>query len=298
METKNSFMEILRYCRFKSFLVISFIFMFLCKVECQESDTLKSAFKGGSYEKTFSTVRIGLAQSVLTVPKGEFHIVVLHRFTEISSDAKKFFGLDYASTRLGFDYGILNWLSAGIGRSMSVQTYDLELKAAMLKQNESNIPVSLSWYVSALENTSQGTEWEGFNTFSSRMSIVNQIIIARNQGILSFQVSPLWVHSTYDFRTGGIMNIYAIDLDGRIRLSEKLGLIAEYIPVLSNEPFPTTNPFTLALDINTGGHQFQLLFSNSMGTNEKEILTNTTGSWFRHLYFGFNLTRVFNSKMN
>jgi hypothetical protein len=99
----------------------------------------------------------------------------------------------------------------------------------------------------------------------------------------------------YDLKTGGNMDIYALDLDSRIRLSEKLGLLAEYIPIISSEPFPTTNPFTLALDINTGGHQFQLIFSNSQGTNEKEILTNTTGSWFRHLYFGFNLTRIFHS---
>jgi hypothetical protein len=298
METQNSFKEILRYCCLKSFLVISFLFMFLCKAECQESEMSESVFKGGSYEKTFSTVRTGLAQSVLTVPKGEFHIVVLHRFTEISSSVNKFFGLDYASTRLGLDYGILNWLSAGFGRSMTVQTYDFELKAVMLKQNESNIPVSLSWYVSALENTSQSSEWNGHNSFSSRMSIINQFFIARNQGILSFQVSPLWVHSMYDLKTGGSMDVYAIDLDSRIRLSEKLGLIAEYIPILSSEPFPTINPFTLALDINTGGHQFQLIFSNSQGTNEKEILTNTTGSWFRHLYFGFNLTRIFHSKMD
>jgi hypothetical protein len=271
--------------------------MSLCCVKGQQPHTPESAFKGGSYEKTFSTVRIGLAQSVLTVPKGEFHLVVLHRFNEISTNINEFFGLDYASTRLGLDYGILNWLSAGFGRSMSVKTYDLELKASILKQNESNIPLSLSYYFSVLENTSQGSEWDGHDTFSSRMSIINQLIIARNQGVLSFQIAPLWVHSIYDQRTEGSLDVFAVDLDGRIRLSEKMGILAEYIPVLS-EPFPTTSPFTLGLDINTGGHQFQLIFSNSQGTNEKEILTNTTGSWFSHLYFGFNLTRVFNSKMN
>jgi len=75
------------------------------------------------------------------------------------------------------------------------------------------------------------------------------------------------------------------------------GLIAEYIPVLTNEDFTKTNPFTVGLDINTGGHQFQLIFSNSQGTNEKEITTNTVGSWSKgHIYFGFNITRVFNPK--
>jgi Membrane bound beta barrel domain (DUF5777) len=55
----------------------------------------------------------------------------------------------------------------------------------------------------------------------------------------------------------------------------------------------------VGLEINTGGHQFQLIFSNSYGTNEKSIMTNTVGSWSKgHVYFGFNLTRVFHAKMN
>ena len=299
METQTYFKEKLLYSCVKPLLVMFVILTSFYKAGCQESDTSGSVFKGGSYEKTFSTSRIGLAQSVLTTPKGEFHIVVQHRFGEISGDVNEFFGLDNALTRLGFDYGIFNWLSAGIGRSMFVKTYDLALKALMLKQNESSIPVSLSWYVSFLENTAQNSDWTGHDSFGSRLSFVNQLFISRNQGIFSFQVSPIWVHSNYDLRTEGSMDVFAIDLDGRIGLGERFGIIAEYIPVLTHEDFIEVNPFTIGLDINTGGHQFQLIFSNSQGTNEKEFLTNTTGSWSKgHIYFGFNLTRVFNSKMD
>ena len=49
-------------------------------------------------------------------------------------------------------------------------------------------------------------------------------------------------------------------------------------------------------DINIGGHQFQLIFSNTQGLFEKTYLTNTDGSWAKHIYFGFNLTRDFNRK--
>lgn len=299
METQPYYKKKLLYSIEKLLFVPFIIFTFLNGAECQIADTSGSAFKGGSYENTFSTSRIGVAQSVMATREGEFHIVVLHRFNEISGNANDFFGLDYASTRIGFDYGILTWLSTSIGRSMSVKTYDLALKAVMLKQNGSNMPVSLSWYVSVLENTSQNSDWIGHNSFSSRLSFVNQLFIARNQGILSFQGSPLWLHSIYEARTGRPLDIFAIDLDGRIRFSEKIGLIAEYIPILTNESFAKTNPFTVGLDITTGGHQFQLIFSNTQGTNEKAILTNTTGSWSKgHIYFGFNLTRVFHSKMN
>ncbi|MGE5458233.1 MAG: DUF5777 family beta-barrel protein [Methanococcaceae archaeon] len=293
MENQYYFKEVFRYARGKSILVISFIFIFFSKAECQDSDKPLSTFKGGSYENTFSTVRIGLAQSVMIVPKGEFHLVVLHRFSEISSNVNEFFGLDYASTRLGFDYGLSNWLSATIGRSMSVQTYDFALKAVILKQKNRNNPLSASWYLNFLENTSQGTAWDGHGSFGSRLSVVNQLIIARNQGIFSFQAAPMWLHSNYEVRKDGSMDIFAVDLDTRVRLTEMLGIIAEYIPIITNEEFINTNPFTLGLDINTGHHQFQLIFSNSQGTNEKTILTNNAAG---HIYFGFNLTRIFNSK--
>lgn len=296
MGTHNYRNETLWYNPAKLMFVICFIFMLSHKAECQESEKSGSIFEAGSYDETFSTSRIGLAQSVMATPKNEFHLVVQHRLGEISGDENNFFGLDNASARLGFEYGILNWLSASIGRSMSVQTYDLGFNAVLLKQNAGNIPVSLSWYVSFLENTSQTPDWTGHDSFGSRLSFVNQLSIARNQGILSFQVSPVWVHSNYEFRIDGLLDLFAIDLDARIRLSERFGLIAEYIPVMTNEDITLTNPFTVGLDINTGGHQFQLIFSNSQGTNEKEIMANTAGSWSKgHIYFGFNLTRVFNS---
>jgi hypothetical protein len=217
METLNYFKKKIQYCGVKSLLVIFFIFIFLYKAQGQNSDVSGSVFKGGSYEQTFTTSRIGVAQSVMTTPEGEFHVVIQHRFGDINGGAYELFGLDAALTRIGFDYGISKWLSCGIGRSLFEKTYDFELKASMLKQNESNIPVSLSYYVSVLDNTSKNYFPEGHNSFSSRLSFVNQLIVARNQGILSFQVSPLWLHSIYEVRTAGSLDIFAIDLDGRIR---------------------------------------------------------------------------------
>lgn len=278
-------------------LIIIIVFFF--DAECQKPDTAWTSNKTGSWKTTFSTSRIGLAQSVMTIPKSEFHLVVQHRFGEISANANKFFGLDYAITRLGFEYGLFNWLSASAGRSMSLRTYDIALKALILKQNESNIPLSLSYYFSVMDTTSQYGFPVQQNSFSSHLSFVNQLFIARSQGIFSFQVSPMWLHSNYDIRTAGHLDIFAVDMDTKISLGEKFGIIVEYIPVLTNKEFKNTNPFTIGLDINTGGHQFQVIFSNSQGTNEKAFLSQTAGSWAKgHIYFGFNLTRVFNPRMD
>ena len=299
MDTQNSDKNKIRTLSFKLLAFLLIIFTISIKTECQQPSDSGSTFKGGSYEKTFSTVRIGVVQSVMTTPQGEFHVVIQHRFGDISGGGYQFFGLDGALTRFGFDYGIVNWLSAGIGRSIYEKEYDLELKAVILKQNESNIPVSLSCYIAVIDNTLNYYFPQGHSSFGSRLAFDNQLIVARNQGIFSLQVSPLWLHSDYEVRTSGSLNIYAISLDARIRLSEKLGLIGEYMPLLTKESFTQTNPLTVGLEINTGGHQFQLVFSNSQGTNEQQIATNTVGSWTKgHIYFGFNLTRIFHSKMN
>ena len=297
MEPQNYLKNDLRnHICLKYLIIFYFSFCFCNNAKCQESVTKGSVFKGGSYEKTFSTVRIGTAQSVQTVRQGEFHVVIQHRFAEISGGINDLFGLDGALTRLGLDYGISQWLSAGFGRSLFEVTYDLELKAVILKQNENERPISLSYYVSILDNTQPNFYPAGHNSAGSHLSFVNQLIAARNQGIFSFQASPMWVHSNFEVRTGSALNIFAVDIDGRIRLGERIGLIAEYIPVLTNQTFTQTNPFTVGMDINTGGHQFQLIFSNCQGTNEKAILSNTTGSWSKgKIYFGFNLTRVFHS---
>lgn len=283
----------------KPAIILLLILSFPAKTLCQKQDSSMSVFKGGSYEKTFSTSRIGLAQSVMTTPKGEYHLVIQHRFAEIESGANNFFGMDGAIPRVGFDYGFTDWLSGGIGRSLFEKTFDLEFKALILRQNNSNMPVSISFYTSMMANSTKDYLPPEHDSFGSRLSFANQLFIARNQGIFSLQVAPLWLHSIYEIRDDSPKNIYALDVAGRIRIWEKIGFIAEYIPVFTHTPYIETSPLTLGIDINTGGHQFQLIFSNSQGLNEKSYLTNTTGSWKGgHIYFGFNLTRVFNPKLD
>jgi hypothetical protein len=51
------------------------------------------------------------------------------------------------------------------------------------------------------------------------------------------------------------------------------------------------------LDLETGGHVFQLIFSNSVGMVAPYYLAKTTGSWGKgDIYFGFNITRIFDFK--
>ena len=54
------------------------------------------------------------------------------------------------------------------------------------------------------------------------------------------------------------------------------------------------NSLSVGLDLETGGHVFQLHFTNSTAMIEKGFLTETTGDFFKgDVRFGFNISRVF-----
>jgi len=51
---------------------------------------------------------------------------------------------------------------------------------------------------------------------------------------------------------------------------------------------------TLGIDIETGGHVFQLLFTNAPDITERNVIGQTTGAWDKgDIHFGFNISRVF-----
>ena len=54
------------------------------------------------------------------------------------------------------------------------------------------------------------------------------------------------------------------------------------------------DPLSLGVDIETGGHVFQLHFSNAVGMNERAFVRDENSSWKKGaIRFGFNLSRVF-----
>jgi hypothetical protein len=65
-------------------------------------------------------------------------------------------------------------------------------------------------------------------------------------------------------------------------------------PVVSSTLY---NSLSMGIDLETGGHIFQLVFTNSNGMIGPWYLAKTDGSWRKgDIYFGFNISRVFNVK--
>ncbi len=247
---------------------------------------------------TFKTTRIANGHSIENVGKGILDFRINHRFGSVDGGFKEFFGLDNAVTRIGFDYGITDWLMVGIGRSTFRKETDGFVKVRILRQTDDNaMPVSLSYVGAAsvqgtkLVDNPAGTDYP----FSNRLGYVNQLLLARKfSNSFSLQLMPTHVHNNFVFYADEPNDIFAMGAGGRLKLSKRLALTAEYYYQVGDRMRDSRNSFTLGLDIETGGHVFQLMFSNSTGVSERSVIGNTTERWDKgQLHFGFNISRVF-----
>ena len=109
----------------------------------------------------------------------------------------------------------------------------------------------------------------------------------------SLQLTPTLIHyNIVDTKT--IPNdFYSLGVGFRQRISKRVNFTTEYYHRF-NTLDGYYNPLSMGVDIETGGHVFQLHVSNSTGMTERTFINETTGSWAKgDLRFGFNISRVF-----
>lgn len=248
---------------------------------------------------TFKATRVINGQSIENLAPGVLDFVILHRFGTLNQGASDFFGLDNANTRIGFGYGITRWLMVGIGRSSYEKEYDGFLKAKILWQTTDNrMPISLAYAGTVMTRTNDvpaaDTGQKYF--FSNRVSYCNQLIIARKfSERFSLQITPSHVHYNLVRLATDPNDVFAIGVGGRIKLTKRFSLNGEWFYTIPNhELYGYRNSVSLGVDIETGGHVFQLHFTNSTGMSERTFIGQTDNSWTQGgIHFGFNISRVF-----
>jgi hypothetical protein len=274
------------------------VLAFLCSISFgQDLDSLMntqddSRTPGSVY--AFTGTHLGNGQTSETNGNGELHMYIGHRFGELSDGFYGFFGLDQATMRLGFDYGISKRVMVGFGRSTNEKTWDLFGKGRIFIQDKKGIPISLTVYAASSVNTLRGIFPMDNDGLTDRMSYTFQAFAARNFNIFSIQLVPVYLHTVFDPRSSSPEDQLSLGVGGSIRVAKRMHVTTEYYYGFSEHNFPSTNPLTIGIDLDTGGHLFQLVLSNSTGMNDKALLTGTSGSWIDgDIYFGFNLTRTF-----
>jgi hypothetical protein len=260
-----------------------------------------SAHKTRTYVTgTFKATHIVNTQTIESPAKNNLDFVIQHRFGQLNSGSYNFFGLDNATLRLGLDYGLTDDLDVGIGRSSYLKTFDGYLKDKLLKQTESGgMPVSVSVLGSVTDYT-QNIAGEEYLNMKYRTAYSAELLIARKvTSALSLQVTPTYLHYNLVPTVEDKNDVFALGLGGRMKITKRMSINAEYDIVPKNQVVSTTvhNSLSLGWDIETGGHVFQLVFSNSQSMLQSQYLTQTTGTWGKgDIYFGFNISRNFNLK--
>ncbi len=247
---------------------------------------------------TFKTTRLINGHTVENVGKGVLDVKISHRFGKVNGGGYDLFGLDNATMRMGLDYGITRTLMAGIGRSTFEKTYDAFLKFKLLSQStgKRRMPVTLSYVPTVAYKTQKFEDPDRQNYNTSRFFFTHQLLLGRkfSEGT-SLQLMPTFTHRNLVPNAMDPNDLFALGIGGRQKISKRVSINAEYYyqhPDYKLEG--TTNSLSVGFDIETGGHVFQLHFTNSQGMSERTFISETRGEWGKgDIYFGFNISRVF-----
>lgn len=303
----------------KKILLITFLFLLVSKTYSQDKldnllDSIGTNKTSVEYIKSaFKSTRVINLQSLEQKAPGAMDFRISHRFGAINSGSYNLYGLDYATMRIGLEYGLNKFMTMGIGRSTYQKTIDAHTKVSLLRQKRGTVvfadnpnfklvlpSFSLLYYGNISMNGLKWSDTTRQNYLYSRLTYVHQLIIGRKVNeSFSFQISPTLVHRNLVPMKGDNNNQFAIGGAGRLKLTKRMAMTGEYIYRVP--PKRKTNLFTdyansvsLGLDIETGGHVFQLQVSNSLPMFDSGFITQSNKDWLKGgLHFGFSITRDF-----
>lgn len=225
-----------------------------------------------------------------TLASGNLNVTIMHSFgIATQRPLQTFFGIDNVqNVRLGLDYGISDRWSIGIGRSSLTNVYDLRSKVALLRQTPS-LPINLSIKgdVGLVTQENGQPANDDLNTF------ISLIASRKFNDSFSLQIAPMYgSFSNITFIDGD--EVFGVGIGTEIRLSRRFAFTAEYYPVFGERPTGTKNTFSTGLNIETGGHVFQLFFTSTNWHLEQFVMAdNRDQFWAGDFRFGFNINRIF-----
>jgi len=269
-----------------------------------EIDTVKVKTR---VESAFKSMKIVNIESTKLAAKGDFYFIVSHRFDYLKHGFDDFFGLDNANTQLKFLYGVNKWLTVHVSRSGFQETYDLAAKYRLMSQGANGFPFEMVGFSSIAVNTELKEKNYPNMKFANRLSYVTQLLVSRKfDDHLTLELAPTYFHENtvrdvYDSGGNPILpnpqnnSQFAIGMGGRYKITKHWSVNMDYAAHLNRASESIyKNPLSVGVDLETGGHVFQMHFTNSRAMHETGFLGQTSGDWAKgEICFGFNLVRVF-----
>lgn len=247
---------------------------------------------------TFKGTRIINGHSIENRKDKELEFIISHRFGRVNLGFDELFGLDQSNIRFSLEYGLNDNLTAGFGRSSFEKTYDSFLKYSWIKQKngEKSFPFAVSLFGSVAVKTLKDYDPADKRSFAESLFYVGQVLIARKVSqSFSFQITPTYIHRNTVKIEADPHDIFAVGFGSRIKLSKRVSLNGEYYYAFDeSKSINAKNSLAFGVDIETGGHVFQLIVSNAITMIEKSFISETTGNFFGgDIHLGFNISRTF-----
>lgn len=281
----------------KPVLIIFFCLPFLLFSQDDLLDEIDSDPGGTDHAiAVFKGLKIANFESTKLVAHKEFTLIVAHRFGSIENGIDSFFGLDDAVTRLNFVYGVTENINIGVSRSSFQKIYEASVKYRLMRQQEQGFPFTIVGFNAILVNTALDEANLPKLEFKHRLGYTAQLLISRKVDTnFSVELAPTFFHDNYVSIDTQDNSQYALGIGGRYKLGNRWSLNADYGWHLNrSDDSPFKNPLSIGVDLETGGHVFQMHFTNAQPMNTNGFLGQGTGDWSDGtIYFGFNLSRTF-----
>ena len=253
---------------------------------------------------TFKTTRLVDQHTLETVGPRTLDFRISHRFGPINSKAYNAWGLDGpANIRLSLEYSFDGRFMFGIGRSSHEKMVDGFLKYKLFRQTTNGgMPVSItlfagSYYTALKDGNIVANGFDKYEHRSSRLSYCYEIMIGRKfTPGFSFQIAPWFVHYNLVDHITDKNDAYGLSAMFRLKFTKRSAFTGEYAYRLNDYSLDVKyyDSMSFGYELETGGHVFQIHFTNSFGLVENQFFSHTDSKWNNMgIRLGFNISRVF-----
>ncbi len=261
--------------------------------------------------RTFKDSRVISVHSAETLPARKMDFRVSHRFGDLAGSNggwETFYGLENATDILiGFDYGATDRLTIGISRSKGAgpirRLVNGFIKYKLIGQGiEGGSPITFTLLGGASMSTAKRIDdtelLSSFPKTAHRLVYNIQGLIARRfSERFSMQISPGYIHRNY-VPQNDENGLFSLGVAARLQITKVFGLIADTTIPFSS--LRTTDqgyylPLGFGLEVDTGGHVFQINLTNTTGLEATDYIPNTRSNWADGQFrLGFTISRLFN----
>jgi len=225
--------------------------------------------------------------TTLRMPRNKTAFRVTHRFSrplgrgDIGDLLTDFLGFDSgAQIGLEFRYGLLRGTQIGVYRTSN---RDIQIfgQQSLMQQKPDGHHLGLDVLAT----------FEGSNNMKgSKASAIALLVSHKVSKYAALYVEPIVVFNSNTVNIDTENNTTMIGLGGRIRVRPAMYLMGEFTPRVSGYK-PGVDQGSFGVEFRSGGHLFQINFSNGFNTTLRQISQGGIASdqWF----IGFNISRKF-----